>query len=80
MKWFLVLYFAGVAGAQVSTSIGPYDSRDGCVAIGQLAVKDGWRVYCYPVGKIPLQPAAKTDEKPAEKTDKKIDSRLPEEK
>lgn len=63
MKWFLVLYFAGLGGqgATVATSIGPYDDREGCLAIGsQMAMKDGWKGFCYPVGTIPLKtPAVK---------------------
>ena len=65
MKWVLVLYFAGLGGqAQVATSIGPYDDRDGCMAVGaQLASKDGWKGFCYPIGDVPL----KKPDAPAEK-------------
>lgn len=56
MKWFLVLYFAGLGGeAKVATSVGPYENRDGCAAVGQLAIKDGWKAFCYPVGDVPLK-------------------------
>lgn len=57
MKWVLVLYFAGLGGQgqMAATSIGPYENRDSCAAAGQLALKDGWKGFCYPVGDLPLK-------------------------
>lgn len=72
MKWVLVLYFAGLGNQSptVATSIGPYDTRDGCLAVGsQMAMKDGWKGFCYPVGAIPMKqkPEAPAAEKPEKK-------------
>jgi hypothetical protein len=73
MKWMLVLYFIGLGGqAPALTSIGPYESRDGCFAVGQLAAKDGLRGFCYPVGDVPLKkPEPSAEKKPEPEAPKK---------
>jgi hypothetical protein len=67
MKWMLILYFVALGGeARVATSIGPFDEQPGCAAVGQLAMKNGWKAECYPVGSVPLKkppgPAPKKDD------------------
>lgn len=81
MKWILVLYFAGLGnqGQMAATSIGPYDNKQSCLAVGQLmAAKDGWKGFCYPVGDIPLK-ENKEQGAPAPKKspDKAPDEKLP---
>lgn len=75
VKWMLVLYFAGLAGSgapPVATSIGPFDQRDGCFAVGALAQKDGWKGWCYPIGDVPLKKTeAPAPDKKAPAADKK---------
>lgn len=72
MKWMLVLYFVALGGdTKVATSIGPYDEQPACAAVGQLAIKNGWKAECYPVGTIPL----KKTEAPAPAKDTKEDKK-----
>lgn len=56
MKWVLVLYFmGGLSASPAGVAIGPYDDRPSCDIAGQLASRDGWRPFCYPIGKLELK-------------------------
>lgn len=53
MQYMLVLFYAaGLTTGQVATSIGPYDDLASCRLVEQMVEQDGWRGYCYPIGKV----------------------------
>lgn len=77
MKWVLVLLAiggTGDAGVKAGLAVGEYDTRDGCAAVAKIAIQDGFKPYCYPVGDVPLKTpdaAPKADPKTDKETPKK---------
>ncbi|WP_119270892.1 hypothetical protein [Taklimakanibacter deserti] len=55
MKWVLILLAVGGTagpGVQAGFSVGEYPTQDQCRAVAKLAINDGFKPYCYPVGDV----------------------------